>query len=126
MKKFWFLNLPAGALHKFYDILCIVLHKYIALFYKNKYSFYLCYLQDNWGNGETGRSTHDIVPMVSNKPVGWNREEIMFVTGHGPFPSYLHRFNLRKHDNCLCEKREIQFTMPQNVGLLSPGISKLQ
>ncbi|GBN06116.1 hypothetical protein AVEN_218447-1 [Araneus ventricosus] len=56
--------------------------------------------QDNWDNGETGRSTHDIVPGVSNKPVGWNREEIMFVTGDGPFPSYLHRFSLRTHDNC--------------------------
>ncbi|GBM90866.1 hypothetical protein AVEN_128317-1 [Araneus ventricosus] len=49
--------------------------------------------QDNWGNGETGRSTHDIVPRVSNKPVGWNREELMFVTGHGPFPSYLQSSN---------------------------------
>ncbi|GBL77724.1 hypothetical protein AVEN_152942-1 [Araneus ventricosus] len=58
--------------------------------------------QDNWGNGETGRNTHDIVPRVSNKPVEWNREEIMFVTGHGPFPSYLHCFNLRTHDNCSC------------------------
>ncbi|GBM63179.1 hypothetical protein AVEN_185558-1 [Araneus ventricosus] len=58
--------------------------------------------QEHWDNGETGRSTHDIVPRVSNKPVGWNREEIMFVTGHGPFPSYLHRFNLRTHDNCSC------------------------
>ncbi|GBN17585.1 hypothetical protein AVEN_121082-1 [Araneus ventricosus] len=56
--------------------------------------------QDNWDNGETGRSTHDIVPRVSNKPVGWNREEIWFVTGHRHFPSYLHRFNLRTHDNC--------------------------
>ncbi|GBL71452.1 hypothetical protein AVEN_215972-1 [Araneus ventricosus] len=26
--------------------------------------------QDNWDNGETGRSTHDIVPRVSKKPVG--------------------------------------------------------
>ncbi|GBN23923.1 hypothetical protein AVEN_40193-1 [Araneus ventricosus] len=26
----------------------------------------------------------------------------MFVTGHGPFPSYLHRFKLRTHDNCSC------------------------
>ncbi|GBM69188.1 hypothetical protein AVEN_103114-1 [Araneus ventricosus] len=41
--------------------------------------------QGNWDNGETGRSTHDIVPRVSNKPAGWKREEIMFVTGHGPF-----------------------------------------
>ncbi|GBM84338.1 hypothetical protein AVEN_99916-1 [Araneus ventricosus] len=56
--------------------------------------------QDNWDNGETGRSTHDILPRVSNKPVGWNREEIMFVTGHGPYSSYLLRFNLRTHDNC--------------------------
>ncbi|GBM25227.1 hypothetical protein AVEN_153410-1 [Araneus ventricosus] len=56
---------------------------------------------DNWDNGETGRSTHDIGPKVSNKPVGWNNEEIMLVTGHGPFPSYL-----RKHDNCSCGEKE--------------------
>ncbi|GBM19472.1 hypothetical protein AVEN_259373-1 [Araneus ventricosus] len=49
--------------------------------------------QDNWDKGETGRSTHDIVPGVSNKPVRWNREELMFVTGHGPFPSYLQSSN---------------------------------
>ncbi|GBO06661.1 hypothetical protein AVEN_129143-1 [Araneus ventricosus] len=61
--------------------------------------------QDNWYNGETGRSTHDIVPRVLNKPVGWNREELMFVTGYGPFPSYLHRFNLRTHDNCSCGEK---------------------
>ncbi|GBM93937.1 hypothetical protein AVEN_273611-1 [Araneus ventricosus] len=61
--------------------------------------------QDNWDNGETGRSTHDIVPRVTNKPVGWNREEIMFVAGHGPFPSYLLRFNLRTHDNCSCGEK---------------------
>ncbi|GBM95487.1 hypothetical protein AVEN_95944-1 [Araneus ventricosus] len=59
--------------------------------------------QDNWDNGET--DTHDIVPRVSNKPVGWNREELMFVTGHAPFPSYLHRFNLRTHDNCSCGEK---------------------
>ncbi|GBO29949.1 hypothetical protein AVEN_8088-1 [Araneus ventricosus] len=82
--------------------------------------------QDKWDNGETGRSTHDIVPRVSNKPVAWNREEIMFVTRHGPFPSYLLRFNLRTHDNCSCGEKEIHFIMPQNVGLPSPGISKLQ
>ncbi|GBO10340.1 hypothetical protein AVEN_223325-1 [Araneus ventricosus] len=55
--------------------------------------------------GEAGRSTHDILPRVSNKPIGWNTEEIMFVTGHGPFPSYLLRFNLRTHDNCSCGEK---------------------
>ncbi|GBL87300.1 hypothetical protein AVEN_270557-1 [Araneus ventricosus] len=59
--------------------------------------------QDNWDNGETGRSTHDIVPGISNKTVEWYREELMFVTRHEPFPSsYLHPFNLRTHDNCSC------------------------
>ncbi|GBN71478.1 hypothetical protein AVEN_85917-1 [Araneus ventricosus] len=49
--------------------------------------------QDNWYNGETGRSSHDIVHRVSNKPIRWNREELIFVTGHWPFSSYHHRFN---------------------------------
>ncbi|GBN77933.1 hypothetical protein AVEN_1275-1 [Araneus ventricosus] len=29
----------------------------------------------------------------------------MFVTGHGSFPSYLHRFNLRTRDNCSCGEK---------------------
>ncbi|GBN50394.1 hypothetical protein AVEN_185887-1 [Araneus ventricosus] len=62
--------------------------------------------QGNWDIGETGRSAHNIAPRVSNKPIGWNREEIMFVTGHGPFPSYCHRFNLRIHGNCSCGQKE--------------------
>ncbi|GBO04611.1 hypothetical protein AVEN_85436-1 [Araneus ventricosus] len=74
--------------------------------------------QDNWYNGETGRSTHDIVPRVSYKPVGWNREEIVFVTGHASI--FEHMTTAR------AEKKEIQCTMPQNVGLPSPVISKLQ
>ncbi|GBN04087.1 hypothetical protein AVEN_79546-1 [Araneus ventricosus] len=41
----------------------------------------------------------------ANKPVGWNRKEIMFVTGHGNFPSYLHRFNLRIHDDFSCGEK---------------------
>ncbi|GBM78212.1 hypothetical protein AVEN_72415-1 [Araneus ventricosus] len=81
--------------------------------------------QDNWDNGETDRSTCNIVPRVSGKLVGWNREELMFVTGHEPFPSYLHRFHLRMHDNCSCGENEIQCATPQNVGLPCPGISKL-
>ncbi|GBM15434.1 hypothetical protein AVEN_199682-1 [Araneus ventricosus] len=76
--------------------------------------------QDNWDKGETGHSTHDIVPRVSNKPVGWNREEIMFVTGRGPFPSIFEHMTTAR-----AERKEIQCTMPQNVGLPSPGISKL-
>ncbi|GBM21642.1 hypothetical protein AVEN_104960-1 [Araneus ventricosus] len=35
------------------------------------------------------------MPRLSNKPVGCNREELMFVTGHGPFPS-----SLQSSNNC--------------------------
>ncbi|GBN06585.1 hypothetical protein AVEN_71141-1 [Araneus ventricosus] len=102
------------------------LHKPLSYLKSEIKSTALYIRQDNWDNGETGRSTHDIVLRVSYKPVGWNREEIMFVTGHGPFPPYLDRFNLRTHDNYCAEKKEIQCIMPQNVGLPSPGISKLK
>ncbi|GBL77576.1 hypothetical protein AVEN_41939-1 [Araneus ventricosus] len=61
--------------------------------------------QNKRDNGETGRNSYEIVPRVSNKPVGWNREELMFATGHWPFPSYLHRFNLRTHDKCSCGEK---------------------
>ncbi|GBM45027.1 hypothetical protein AVEN_98878-1 [Araneus ventricosus] len=61
--------------------------------------------QDNWVNRETGRSTHDIVVRVSSKPVGCNREKIMFVTGHAPFPSSLHHFILRTQENCSCGEK---------------------
>ncbi|GBN39863.1 hypothetical protein AVEN_25744-1 [Araneus ventricosus] len=76
--------------------------------------------EDNWDNGETGRSTHYTVPRVSNKPVGWNREELMFVTGQGPIPSIFEHMATAR-----VEEKEIQCTMPQIVGLPSPGISKL-
>ncbi|GBO18133.1 hypothetical protein AVEN_142809-1 [Araneus ventricosus] len=39
---------------------------------------------------------------VNLKPVFWIREEILFVTRHGPFPSYLNRFHLSDNDSCAC------------------------
>ncbi|GBO33434.1 hypothetical protein AVEN_12980-1 [Araneus ventricosus] len=94
---------------------------YLSHFLKSEIkSAALSIWQDNWDNGETGRSTHDMVLRLSNKPVGWNREEIMFVTGHGPSPSYFEHMTTAR-----AVKKEIQCTMPQNVGLPSPGISKL-
>ncbi|GBN33113.1 hypothetical protein AVEN_173046-1, partial [Araneus ventricosus] len=60
--------------------------------------------QDKWDNGETGLSTHEIVSRVSNKPVDWNREELMFVTGHRPFPSSLQSSNTFYY--CSCGEKE--------------------
>ncbi|GBO22616.1 hypothetical protein AVEN_141521-1 [Araneus ventricosus] len=41
-----------------------------------------------------------LLKTVNLKPVFWTREEILFVTGHGPFPSFLNRFHLYDSDSC--------------------------
>ncbi|GBO36295.1 hypothetical protein AVEN_96324-1 [Araneus ventricosus] len=46
------------------------------------------------------RSVHNVLPKVKTTPTPWQRPEIMFVTGHGPFPTYLKRFNIRRSDSC--------------------------
>ncbi|GBM98079.1 hypothetical protein AVEN_176946-1 [Araneus ventricosus] len=58
--------------------------------------------QNLWDNGNTGRSVHKELKTVHIKPVFWTSEEILFVTGHGPFPSFLTRFHLSDSDSCAC------------------------
>ncbi|GBN85527.1 hypothetical protein AVEN_217170-1 [Araneus ventricosus] len=49
-------------------------------------------LAEKLDNGETGRSVYIVLPEVKTTPTPWQRPEIMFVTGYGPFPTYLKRF----------------------------------
>ncbi|GBM66239.1 hypothetical protein AVEN_244489-1 [Araneus ventricosus] len=58
--------------------------------------------QKEWDNGETGRSVCNVLPKVKTTPTPWERPEIMFVTGHIPFPTYLKRFNIRNSDSGDC------------------------
>ncbi|GBO17901.1 hypothetical protein AVEN_228256-1 [Araneus ventricosus] len=58
--------------------------------------------QKEWDNGEAGRRIHNVLPKVKTTPTPWQRPEILFVTGHGPFPTYLKRFNIRNSDSCGC------------------------
>ncbi|GBM62011.1 hypothetical protein AVEN_199313-1 [Araneus ventricosus] len=55
-----------------------------------------------WDDGDTGRLIHIIIPKVSLHPINWTRNEVLFFTGHGPFPSFLHRFNLAETSFCSC------------------------
>ncbi|GBM50274.1 hypothetical protein AVEN_228232-1 [Araneus ventricosus] len=44
----------------------------------------------------------------------WKMPEIMFATGHGPFPTYLKRFSIRNSDSCVCGNLGIDlYTMLQ-------------
>ncbi|GBN09213.1 hypothetical protein AVEN_123459-1 [Araneus ventricosus] len=58
--------------------------------------------QKEWGNGETSRIVYNVLPKVKTTPTPWQRPEIMFATGHGPFPTYLKRFNIRNSESCGC------------------------
>ncbi|GBM23903.1 hypothetical protein AVEN_208528-1 [Araneus ventricosus] len=55
-----------------------------------------------WDDGDTGRLIHNIIPKVSLHPINWTCNEVLFFTGHGPFPSFLHRFNLAETSFCSC------------------------
>ncbi|GBN31988.1 hypothetical protein AVEN_218208-1 [Araneus ventricosus] len=56
--------------------------------------------QSDWEDEDTGRSTFNILPRISTQPCYCKREEFLFFTGHGPFPSYLKRFNFASTANC--------------------------
>ncbi|GBN94055.1 hypothetical protein AVEN_183360-1 [Araneus ventricosus] len=55
-----------------------------------------------WDDGDTGRLIHNIIPKVSLDSINWTRNEVLFFTGHGPFPSFLQRFNLAETSFCSC------------------------
>ncbi|GBM10724.1 hypothetical protein AVEN_115-1 [Araneus ventricosus] len=58
--------------------------------------------QNLWNNGNTGRSVHKVLKTVNLKPDFWTREESLFVTGHGLFPSFFNHFYLSDSDSCAC------------------------
>ncbi|GBL75165.1 hypothetical protein AVEN_194414-1 [Araneus ventricosus] len=55
-----------------------------------------------WDDGDTGRLIHNIIPKVSLDSINWTRNEVLFFTGHEPFPSFLQRFNLAETSFCSC------------------------
>ncbi|GBN30470.1 hypothetical protein AVEN_42032-1 [Araneus ventricosus] len=42
----------------------------------------------------------NIMPSVSLRPTNWIRDDIIFFSQHGPFPSYLKRFYLSDSEYC--------------------------
>ncbi|GBN16171.1 hypothetical protein AVEN_53762-1 [Araneus ventricosus] len=61
--------------------------------------------QQDWDSDDTGRVIFNILPKVTLTPDSWSRESILFSTDHGPFPSYLYRFQLHHSDICACREK---------------------
>ncbi|GBM14024.1 hypothetical protein AVEN_166206-1 [Araneus ventricosus] len=63
--------------------------------------FFLKKWRNIWDNGNTGRSVHKVLKTFHLKLVFSIREEILFVTGHGPFPSFLNHLHLSDSYTCI-------------------------
>ncbi|GBN14288.1 hypothetical protein AVEN_43810-1 [Araneus ventricosus] len=69
---------------------------------KKLHSIWIRLSQNEWFNGDNGRDVHLNLPWVKTSPAPWQIPEIMFATGHDPFPAYLKRFRLITIDCCVC------------------------
>ncbi|GBL93951.1 hypothetical protein AVEN_76681-1 [Araneus ventricosus] len=58
--------------------------------------------QGEWDNREAGRSVYNVLSKVKTTQNPLKRPEIIFVTPHGPFPTYLKLFKIRNSDSCGC------------------------
>ncbi|GBM10333.1 hypothetical protein AVEN_131072-1 [Araneus ventricosus] len=58
--------------------------------------------QQQWDEHKSVRSTHNVLKKVGLQIHNWPRQLTQFITGHGPFPSYLFRFGKHPDDYCAC------------------------
>ncbi|GBN51528.1 hypothetical protein AVEN_238235-1 [Araneus ventricosus] len=73
--------------------------------------------------GDTGRKIYNIMPSVSFRPTNWIKEDVIFLSQHGPFPAYLKIFHLSDSDQCSCDGTgtalhyvtECSFTVPWHM-----------
>lgn len=76
--------------------------------------------QEGWNDAEVGRRTHQFLPNVQErndlKHFKPTRGLVHFLSGHGPYPTYLSRFNLKEDDLCECG----EVGSPEHVVLLCP------
>lgn len=61
--------------------------------------------QTHWNTSEKGRDTYGIIKKVKTDFVCQNLITQYYASGHGSFPSYLHKIGKRSDDNCICGKK---------------------
>ncbi|GBO24230.1 hypothetical protein AVEN_192314-1 [Araneus ventricosus] len=58
--------------------------------------------QRHWEASKSGVRVREFVPCVDFALLTHNRFFLFFISGHGPFPAYLFRFNILDSPNCIC------------------------
>ncbi|XP_035205569.1 uncharacterized protein LOC118180609, partial [Stegodyphus dumicola] len=76
---------------------------YPILLLKTKLETELMHLwKQTWTEATTGRRTFTFISKPSRSLISTNRSITFFLTAHGPFPEYLHRFGLHHTNLCTC------------------------
>lgn len=80
--------------------------------------------QEMWDRATTARRLYNFLPTLAEKPTHFNPSPglVHFLTGHGPYPTYLHRFNLKETDRCDCE----EMGTPEHIIFECNGITNVQ
>ncbi|GBN23948.1 hypothetical protein AVEN_255471-1 [Araneus ventricosus] len=58
--------------------------------------------QRHWGESKNGVRVREFVPFEDSALLTHNRSLLFFISGHGPFPTYLFRFKIFNSPNCIC------------------------
>ncbi|GBL78548.1 hypothetical protein AVEN_62167-1 [Araneus ventricosus] len=58
--------------------------------------------QQHWEDSKSGNRVREFIPKVDCALLTHNRYLLFFISGHGPFPAYLQRFNNLESTNCVC------------------------
>ena len=77
----------------------------ISLIKKNKRDNILKSWQNYWENSDRGRDTYNVIKNVSLDYLCKNQVSAYFITGHGSFPSFLHKIKKKSNDLCICGRR---------------------
>lgn len=62
--------------------------------------------EQEWRSTDKGRHSFQFLQKPLYKEVPQTRASTSFLTGHGPYPAYLHGFHLRRTPTCPCGEEE--------------------
>lgn len=70
--------------------------------------------KEMWDTAATTRRTYHFLPVLAEIPNQFSPSPglVQYLTGHGPYPAYLSRFNLRENDQCECGKIGTSCSVP--------------
>ncbi|GBM31216.1 hypothetical protein AVEN_193346-1 [Araneus ventricosus] len=81
--------------------------------------------QRRWDDDINDRPTYEVIKKVGLRNHNWSRQLIQFITGHGPFPSYLFRFGKHPDNCCACGEPGTPLHCAASCFLTTSGVQQI-